>query len=202
MPCWGDPMGRPFFITMNTHSSFRQWLPPVLLILLFSAACSPASTPTPFRPPTAQAQLIEPTFIIHPTQEKVVIQSTPLPTIVPITPTVDPKNCSNSLKFVQDLTVPDDTVIAVGMVFDKQWLVQNDGTCNWNPDYRLKHIGGGVLGAPEEIALYPARAGAQATLQIRFTAPFTEGVYESAWQAFDTNGTAFGDPVYVRITVQ
>lgn len=171
----------------------------VILILLFSSACSPASTPTPFRPPTAQAPLIEPTLIIHPTQAKVVIQSTPLPTIVP---TVDPKDCSNSLKFVQDLTIPDDTVITVGMVFDKQWLVQNAGTCNWNSGYRLKHVGGGVLGASEEIALYPARAGTQATLEIQFTAPFTEGVYESAWQASDANGTAFGDPIYVRITVQ
>ncbi len=199
MPCWGDPMGRPFFITMNIRSSLSQLLFAVILILVFLSACSPASTPTPFRPPTAQAQLIEPTFIIHPTQEKVVIQSTPLPTIIP---TVDPKNCSNNLKFVQDLTVPDDTVITVGTVFDKQWLVQNSGTCNWNSDYRLKHIGGGVLSAPEEMALYPARAGTQATIQIHFTAPFTEGVYESAWQAFDVDGNSFGDPIYVRITVQ
>ncbi len=184
---------------MNTRSIPRRSLVAVILILFSLPACSPASTPAPFRPPTAQAPLVEPTFIIHPTQERVVIQSTPLPTIVP---TVDPKDCSNNLKFVQDLTIPDDTVMAVGLVFDKQWLIQNDGTCNWNSDYRLKHVGGGVLSAPEEIALYPARAGTQATLQIRFTAPFTEGVYESAWQAFDASGTAFGDPIYVRITVQ
>jgi hypothetical protein len=169
------------------------------LILLLPSACSPASPPAPFRPPTAQAPLIEPTFIIHPTQVKIVIQSTPLPTIVP---TVDPKDCSNNLKFVQDVTIPDDTVMTVGMVFDKQWLVENNGTCNWSSGYRLKHVGGGVLGAAEEIALYPARAGTQATIQIRFTAPFTEGVYESAWQAVDANGTAFGDLIYVRVTVQ
>ncbi len=195
-------MGRPFFIPMNICFTLSRRLLAVILILLFPSACSPAPTPAPFRPPTAQAPLIEPTFIIHPTQARVVIQSTPLPTIIPITPTVDPKNCSNNLKFVQDLTVPDDTVITVGTVFDKQWLVQNSGTCNWNSDYRFKHIGGGALGASEEMALYPARAGTQATLQIRFTAPFTGGVYESAWQAVDANGTAFGDPVYVRITVQ
>jgi hypothetical protein len=184
---------------MNTRSCLSRSLLTVILILFFLPACSPVPTPTPFRPPTAQAPLVEPTFIIHPTKERVMIQSTPLPTIVP---TMDPKNCSNNLKFVQDLTVPDDTVMAVGLVFDKQWLVQNSGTCNWNSDYRLKHIGGGILGAPEEMALYPARAGTQATIQIRFTAPFTEGVYESAWQALDMNGTAFGDPIYVRITVQ
>src|SRR5512142_2296421 len=199
MPCWGDPMGRPFFITMNIRSCPSRLLFAVTLILLFTAACSPAPTPTPFRPPTAQAPLIEPTFIIHPTQEKVVIQATPLPTIVP---TVDPKNCSNNLTYVQDLTIPDNTVTTFGLALDKQWQVRNSGTCNWNVDYRLKHIGGGDLGAPEEVALYPARAGTQATIQIQFTAPFTEGVYESAWQAVDANGNAFGDPIYMRIVVQ
>ncbi|HEX2994193.1 MAG TPA: NBR1-Ig-like domain-containing protein [Anaerolineales bacterium] len=193
-------MGRPFFMPMNTRSSTHQCWFAVLLILFFTAGCSPAATPTPFRPPTVEAPLVEPTFIIHPTQqERIVIQSTPLPTIIP---TVDPKDCSNDLKFIQDLTIPDDSVITLGLVFDKQWLVENSGTCHWNSGYHFKHVGGGTLGAPEEIALYPARAGTQATIQIQFTAPFTEGVYESAWQAVDADGNAFGDPVYLRIIVQ
>ena len=33
------------------------------------------------------------------------------------------------------------------------------------------------------------------------TAPFTDGVYESAWQAYDPGGQAFGQPIYIRITV-
>jgi hypothetical protein len=171
----------------------------VILTFLFASACSPASTPTPFRPPTVEAPLIEPTFIIHPTQEIVIIQSTPLPTIFP---TVNPEDCTNDLKFIEDLTIQDNTLTTLGLALDKQWLVENNGTCNWNSNYRLKHIGGAALGAPEEIALYPARAGTQATIQIMFTAPFTEGVYESAWQAADPNGTAFGIPIFIRIVVQ
>jgi hypothetical protein len=184
---------------MDKHSFPSRLLLLVILILCLLSACSPASTPTPFLPPTAQAPLIEPTFIIHPTQERLVIQSTPLPTIVP---TVDPEDCSNILMFVEDLTVPDNTITTFGLSIDKQWRVQNSGTCNWNSEYRLKHIGGAALGAPEEIALYPARAGIQVTIQILFTAPFTEGVYESAWQAVDADGSAFGDPIYIRVIVQ
>jgi hypothetical protein len=56
-----------------------------------------------------------------------------------------------------------------------------------------------VLGAPEEIALFPARSGTQVTIQIFFTAPFEEGIYETAWQAFDPNGFPFGDLIYMRI---
>jgi len=202
MPCWGDPLGRPFFIMLQLLSghffSSRQVLA-VFSTLFFLSACSPAPTPTPFRPPTLQAPLIEPTFIIHPTQEIVVLQSTPLPTIVP---TVNPENCDNNLTFVEDLTIPDNMFTSFGLALDKQWMVRNSGTCNWNSGYRLKHIGGAELGAPEEIALYPAKAGTQATIQILFTAPFAEGAFESAWQATDPNGNAFGDPIYIRIAVQ
>jgi hypothetical protein len=170
----------------------------VVLILLALSACSPASTPTPFRPPTIEPPLIEPTFILQPTKQVVVIQPTPLPTVVP---TVNPQDCSNNLHFVDDVTVRDNSFITYGASVDKQWLVENNGTCNWNASYRLKHLGGAELGAPEEVMLYPARAGTQATIQIIFTAPFTDGVYESAWQAFDPKGNPFGDPIYIRITV-
>lgn len=205
MPCWGDPIGRPFFI-MNPRPRFgylalraSRFLIAALLILLFTSACAAVATPTPFRPPTLQAPLIEPTLIIHPTQEVVVIESTPLPTILP---TVNPEDCINNLTFVEDLTIPDNMFATFGSTLDKQWLVENSGTCHWNANYRLRNIGGAALGAPGEIALYPARAGTQTTIEILFTAPFTEGVYESAWQAIDPNGAAFGDPIYIRVSVQ
>jgi hypothetical protein len=182
-----------------TRSRWRTSPLAVILILLFLSACSSVATPTPFRPPTVQPPLIEPTFLIRPTQEIVVIQSTPLPTIFP---TVNPEECINNLTFIDDLTIPDNMFTTFGLALDKQWLVENSGTCDWNSGYRLRHIGGGALGAPEEIALYPAQAGTQATIQILFTAPFTEGVYESAWQAVDPDGAAFGDPIYIRISVQ
>jgi hypothetical protein len=195
MPFRGDLLGRPFF--MNTMSS--RFALRVILILIYLSACSPATTPTPFRPPTAQAPLIEPTFIIQPTQEIVILESTPLPTVFP---TTNPADCVNDLRFLEDLTIPDNMFSSFGLALDKQWLVENSGTCNWNSAYRLRNIGGAELGAPQEIALYPARAGTQARIQILFTAPFTEGVYESAWQAMDANGNPFGDPIYIRIAVQ
>ena len=168
----------------------------MLMTALIATACSSTPMATPFRPPTAQAPLIEPTFIINPTQPIVVVQSTPLPTIIP---TTRPDECSNDLTFVSDLTIPDNTFITYGSTINKQWIVENSGSCHWTSSYRLVHIGGAVLGASEEIALYPARAGTQATIQILFTAPFTDGEYESAWQAVDPQGIAFGDPIFIRI---
>ena len=185
--------------SFRPHFKFTAKTLRVCILFLLLSACTPAATVTPFRPPTAQAPLIEPTFIIQPTQEILVIESTPLPTVFP---TVNPADCTNNLTFLEDLTVPDNMFATFGLVLDKQWLVENSGTCNWDSAYRLRNIGGAALRAPEEIALYPARAGTQATLRILFTAPFTEGVYESAWQAIDANGNPFGDPIYIRIAVQ
>lgn len=191
--------GSPFFFIMTTNRlSLSRFLFAIILVILFLSACSAASTPTPFRPPTAQPPLIEPTFIIQPTKQVVVIQPTFIPTLLP---TVDPHDCSNNLSFVDDVTIEDNSFTTYGASLDKQWLVENSGTCNWNSDYRIKHLGGADLGAPEELMLYPARAGTQATIQIVFTAPFTDGFYESAWQAYDPSGNPFGDPFYIRITV-
>ena len=176
---------------------------PILLISIcvaLASACSPASKPTPFIPPTAQAPLIEPTLIIQPT-EPVPDQKTPLPTIFIPTLTPTPEDCVSNLSFLSDLTVFDGTSIPYGATIDKQWLVQNSGTCNWSAGYRLRYIGGAILGAPEELNLYPAKSGTQAVIQITFTAPFSDGQYESAWQAFDPAGLAFGDAIYMRIVV-
>jgi hypothetical protein len=172
----------------------------LVLILLSFSACSPKSTPTPFRPPTVQPPLIEPTFIIQPTKQVVVVQSTPAPTITAF-PTVNPQDCTNNLTFVDDITIHDNSFITYGATMDKQWLVQNNGTCNWDSSYRLKHIGGAEMSAPEEVMLYPARAGTQATLRVIFTAPYTDGFYESSWQAADPSGNVFGDLIYIRIAV-
>jgi hypothetical protein len=176
----------------------RRCLFAVVLFLLFLSACSPVSTATPFRPPTIEPPLIEPTLIIQPTKQAVVVQPTPLPTLLP---TTSPQECVSDLNFVDDVTIPDNTFVTYGSNMDKQWLVENTGTCHWDAAYRIRHLGGAILGAPEEVMLYPAKSGTQATIQIVFTAPFTDGVYESAWQAYDPQGNPFGDPIYIRVTV-
>jgi hypothetical protein len=192
----GDSKRVALFIVMKYRILPRRYL--ILFLCVFLWSCSPASTPTPFIPPTAQAQLIEPAFIITPTQTPSHVQVFTLPTIVP---TVDPVSCINNLTFIEDITIPDNSFTAYGEVIDKQWRVENSGTCNWTSEYRLRHTDGASLGAPEEIALYPARSGTQPILQINFTAPFEDVVYESAWQAYDPNGLAFGDLIYIRILV-
>ena len=99
------------------------------------------------------------------------------------------------------MTIPDGTTVTPAEPVDKQWLVTNAGTCDWDAGYRLKLISGDAMGAPTEQALYPARAGTQATLRIAFTAPETAGTYQNQWQAVAPDGTTFGESVYMQISV-
>ena len=172
----------------------RPHLLAILLTLIFASACAPKTTPTLFRPPTQP----EPTQVL-PTTTLVPALYTAVPSPT-ITATITGP-CTNNLEFIQDGTIPDGTSISFGATIDKQWLVKNSGTCNWDSTYRLKWIGGDPLGAAEEQALYPARAGTQATLRILFTAPTIENSYESAWQAVDPNGNVFGDLIFIKIIV-
>jgi hypothetical protein len=109
--------------------------------------------------------------------------------------------CTNELRFLQDLTVPDGASVKSGAAIDKRWQVENAGSCNWDDSYRLRLIAGPEMGVSKEQALYPARAGSQALVRIIFTAPDTPGVYRSAWQAYDPQGEAFGDAIYIQIVV-
>jgi hypothetical protein len=103
---------------------------------------------------------------------------------------------------LEDLTVPDGSLVTPGSTLDKRWRVENSGTCNWDEKYRLKLVSGLEMGAQTEQALYPARSGTQAVLRIIFTAPEEPGPYRSAWQAYDPHGEPFGDPIFIEVIVQ
>jgi hypothetical protein len=181
----------------NHHIAYRNLLKtPVLIFLsglIFFVITACARQPTPYRPPTIAARVTLP----------VEASATPSPT-VPAVETPQPEAtqaCTDNLTFLEDLSLPDGTVVKPGESLDKRWLVQNSGTCNWDERYRLKFNSGAELGAEIDQALYPARGGTQANLRIIFTAPTNAGSYQSAWQAYNPQGQAFGDIIYLQVEV-
>jgi len=118
---------------------------------------------------------------------------------IAVTPTI---SCIDGLSFIDDLTIPDYSIAIPGSILDKQWLVQNSGSCNWDSRYRLRFIAGVMMGASPEQALFPARAGMQAIIRIAFTAPLEIGEYDSEWQAYDSEGFPFGESFLIKIIVQ
>ena len=184
---------------MNTKKRFKSSSTPLLVILLtlfLLQACAPTPTPTPFIPPKAATPTLPPVQGNTP----IIPTFTPQPTVTS-RPTATPP-CADSLAFVEDITFPDGTVVSPGGRVDKGWLVQNNGSCNWDSRYRLRFVGGLEMGAAAEQALYPARAGTQAAIQIIFTVPSEPGIYTTAWQAINPDGEPFGDAIFMEIVVQ
>lgn len=135
-------------------------------------------------------------------------QSTPVvfmtatpPVLITPTFTSEPP-CEPNLAYLADITVPDGTVFAPNQEIKKTWLVENNGTCNWDSGYAIRLTSGAGMGVDEEQALYPARAGSEAEITIIFIAPNEEGVYQSAWKAIDPQGNAFGELFYMEIVVR
>ena len=118
------------------------------------------------------------------------------------TPSITPAGpCTNNAHFIADVTVPDGAEFLPGQPIDKQWRVRNTGTCDWNADYRLVLVSGNALGAPSEVALYPAKGGNEAILELNMTAPPDPGSYTGRWQARDPAGNVFGDRIFITIGV-
>jgi hypothetical protein len=200
---------------------FRRiyWLGLVLASML--TACTPgAATLTARASPSPQASVLTsapalpaPTLEV---QTAVAPASTPLvsaPEASPIPPPaptalIEPQvaasptaPCVNEARFIRDLTIPDGMQLLPGQAVVKKWSVKNAGTCDWGSNYRLVLISGDALGAPSEVALYPAKAGITAAWEIPMVAPQNPGAYTGRWQARDPAGNLFGAVVFIKIEV-
>jgi hypothetical protein len=168
-------------------TSVLAWLSLVLL-----AGCNV------FKPGTAEA-----VYFVAPT---LAVTTTPVPVAtIPVSPATplatSETNCSNLLAYINDLTIPDGSMFSPGESIDKRWLVENQGTCNWNFRYSLRLSGGEPMGSMTEQSLVPAIAGSQSVIRILFTAPDKPGKYRSAWQAYTPDAKPFGDPIFIEIEV-
>jgi Ig-like domain from next to BRCA1 gene len=163
----------------------------LLFLIIGLSACG--VQPTPLRPPSSGIHFT-PTTQASPTPTLTAQPiETPLATTTPI--------CTNNLTFLETISVPDGTIVHPGDLVDKRWLVQNSGSCNWDERYQLRAITSTGLDAPTTQALYPARSGAKATIRIQLMAPPELGSFQSAWQAYDSQGKPFGDRLNLLIVV-
>ena len=180
-----------FFLLL--HFSFA------ILFLAIPSACTGAlrfstlESADYYLPPISVPQTPLVVYLPSPTPSPAITAEFRPPTPTPI--------CSNELRFLEDVTIPDNTQIAPGTLIDKRWKVENAGQCNWDDRYSLRLVDGQDIEAPLEQALYPARSGTQAIIRILLIAPIEPGAYHSAWQAYDPTGNPFGDIIYVSFVI-
>lgn len=153
--------------------------------LTATAVSLPTQTPTATETPTAS-----------PTNTPA-ITNTASPTSVVDAPT---SSCYG-MRFVSDVTVPDNTNMSPGQEFTKTWRVRNSGSCAWESGFRLRFTGGEAMGGSAVALGSAVQPGGETSLSVELTAPTTAGTYRGNWRMSTAAGALFGDEVFVQIVV-
>ena len=105
------------------------------------------------------------------------------------------------LVFKSDVTITDDTNMTPGQQFTKTWLVQNTGSCAWQPGFKWTLVGGNPMGGSSVALTQAVSPGAQYQISVPLVAPNTTGESTGTWKMADANGTFFGEAPWVKIMV-
>ena len=113
---------------------------------------------------------------------------------------VDLSLCENST-YIDDITIPDGTVLAPGETFVKKWTLKNTGFCMWRAGYGLKFFQGDPMSGQSTELDKAIASGDEANVSVTLIAPDSVGTYTGYWIMTDEFGYSFGMPIYVQIVV-
>jgi hypothetical protein len=123
-------------------------------------------------------------------------------------PAVPLESCIYSFEFLQDLNVPDDTILPPGAEFTKRWQLRNNGICPWSTEFSVVFASGDQMSAADSIPLENEVAvGRTVVVSVDMVAPEEPGTYRGNFQIADAAGEPFGidgfidDAFWLRIVV-
>jgi hypothetical protein len=130
-----------------------------------------------------------------------------LPSAVPTS-----SGCIDMAKFVADVTIPDNTLIASNTAFIKTWRLKNTGSCAWDSTYMVSYISGATMTQQPGYYIVPTgqtvAPGQTVDISVGMTSPVENGNYTSSWgltgrneQLMPISGSANGNSFYVMIKV-
>lgn len=198
--------------TLDTALVFTQAAQTVAVQLSQTAAAQPTATalptemPTqPAPPPTLNLEATQPAATLSAPNTPVTVLLSPTLSLLPLVPTSTETLCNNSA-FVADVGTPDKTVLKPGQTFQKGWLIQNTGSCNWGPGYSLRLISGNtdfgtftyVIRFANQIVL----PGQITEISFTMVAPKTPGLYEAFYQMYSDLEVPFGTGLSASIEVR
>jgi len=106
------------------------------------------------------------------------------------------------LRYVRDITIPDNTQLSPAELFTKIWQVQNTGTCPWKPGFQVVLIGGLAMGGSPFKVQQTVGPGGYVQISIKMVAPTNQtGVVEGTWKMADSEGRQFGDFLSVVVDI-
>ncbi len=109
------------------------------------------------------------------------------------TPTPAAGTCTDLVKFVEDVTIPDNTQVLPAADFIKTWRLQNAGTCTWTSQYSLVFISGDQMNGTSPLPLTGTTApGSTLDVSVNLKAPGSIGTYQGDWMLRNPGGSNFG----------
>jgi len=113
-----------------------------------------------------------------------------------------PVPSKNVAHYVEDVTIPDGTILEAGAPFTKVWKMKNAGSEAWPAGCKLVHLGGDALGASASVNVeFGIAAGTEVNIAVQMTAPAQVGRFSSYWRLEDAEGNRFGQRIWVDIYV-
>jgi hypothetical protein len=182
--------------------------PNLIFLVQSPTPTTPRNTPTQYSP--------NPTLVSLPATT-----NTPLPSIM-LVPSLTPiatlsgssrlnttsGECVNAAEFVEDVTIPDDSLLQPSKKFTKIWKLRNIGSCTWNPNYLLVFVSGDQMqGTSPKKLDATVEPGNTIDLAIDLVAPKDMDYYQGNWMLQDESGNNFGGgsdanlPFWVSIKV-
>jgi hypothetical protein len=124
--------------------------------------------------------------------------STNTPEFSPV-PTDDP-NCYDDA-VVESQTIDDWTKYKANKTFRQTWVIRNEGSCTWKPDYELVYVKGDSMGSSSAYVNTKVKPGATVELTIKMKAPSDGGMYTAYFQLTNLKGEKFGEHPSISIEV-
>lgn len=108
--------------------------------------------------------------------------------------------------FVEDITVPDGSVVEAGEPFVKTWEIRNAGTVPWTGRFleRLPGRDGEACRTPARVPVPPTQPGAPVRVSVTVEAPPGPATCTVHWKMVDGEGRAFfpmSRPLFFEVTV-
>lgn len=109
--------------------------------------------------------------------------------------------CVYDAEFVEDVTIPDASVINPGEPFEKIWRVRNSGDCAWDSSFTATFVDGSDINWSGFVSVGDVAPGEEFEIAVSLQAPEEAGIYEGRWQMIDPLERPFGIRVFVTIVV-
>ena len=162
-----------------------------------TSTATPTSTPTR-TPAAASTHTMTPAATAtHTTTPTSTSTRTPMPTstLIP-TPT-----CTYDMRFVADITIPDDMVVLPGEAFVKTWRILNAGGCPWPDGTSWIFARGSQMSGPSAVTVPATNPGQSVDVSVNLVAPGTPGTHTGFWTLRLPQGQTLSREYYVRIVV-